>query len=151
MNQDTDPLAKIVGAELRKLSPLKAPASLAENVLGRVRAMPEPAWWQQSIWSWPPLARGVFLIVAFSLLLLVSGGTWVASPELEGSWQTTASKLGGFSTLWAAVLSVLNWLLVLWDRAVQPLLPYLLTVVAVAYLLCLALGTAVVRLAYRHS
>ena len=151
MNQDFDPLEKIVHGELNRLAPIKAPPELSRAVLDRIRAGPPLAWWQQSIWNWPPLARGAFLFVAIMLVLCVSGGSWVVGPEVETSLQGTADKFSGLGALWSVVLAIGSWLMTVWQHSLQPSLPYLVGAVIAAYVLCLALGTAVVRYAVRHS
>ena len=150
MSQDFDPLEKIVGGELRRLAPIKAPEALSLNVLAQIRASPELAWWQQSIWSWPPLARATFLFVGLSLMILVSGGGFV-SPEVQWSWEGTTEKLNAFSPLWTALLGVGGWLLTIWEHSIQPWLPHIIGVAVTAYLLCLGLGTAVVRYVSRQA
>jgi hypothetical protein len=151
MSQDFDPLEKAVGGELKRLAPIKAPHDLSRNVLAQIRAAPAPAWWQQSIWSWPSPARVAFLFIAVMLMLMASGGGWVASPEVQSSWQGTAEKLSAFSALWTAVLTIGSWLLALWERSLQPWLPLIIAVAATAYLACLGLGTAVVRYVSRQT
>ena len=152
MSQDSDfePLEKIVGQGLRTLTPLKAPPGFSSSVLNKIREGPELAWWQQSIWCWPPLARAAFLFAALMVLLVVSGGGWFATPDAQ-SWSGAADKLGEVSALGTIAMTVGGWLVTLWERSFQPWLPYLLGGAAVAYLLCLGLGTAVVRYAFRHS
>jgi len=150
MSQDFDPLEKVVGGELRKLAPIKATESLSFNVLAQIRAGPQLAWWQQSIWSWPPLARATFLFIALSIMLLVSGGGFVASPEVQLSWDGAAERLSAFSPLWTALMAVAGWLLTVWERSILPWLPHIIGVAVTAYLLCLGLGTAVVRYVSRQ-
>jgi hypothetical protein len=151
MSQDFDPLEKVIGEELRKLAPIKAPAALSQNVLAQIRAAPSLPWWEQSIWSWPPLARATFLFIALALMLTVLGGSWVATPEVQSSFQGTAEKLSAFSALLTALSAIGGWLLTLWERSLLPWLPYIIAVAATAYLLCLGLGTAVVRYVSRQT
>src|SRR4051794_21140353 len=127
MSQDSDfePLEKVVGQGLRTLVPLKAPAGFSASVLNKIRTDPEPLWWQQSIWCWPPLARAAFLFVALLLLLVVSGGGWFATPNAQ-SWQGATERLGEVSALATIASTVGGWLLILWEQSFQPWLPYLL-------------------------
>ena len=150
MSQDFEPLEKVVGSELRRLLAIKAPDSLSLNVLAQIRAGEELPWWQQSIWSWPPLARATFLFIALSLMILVSGGGYVASPEVQWSWDGVTGSLGAFSPLWTAAVALGGWLLTVWERSLLPWLPYIVATAVTAYLFCLGLGTAVVRYVSRQ-
>ena len=151
MNRDFDPLEKIVANELGKLAPLQAPAGLSRAVLERLRAGPQLYWWQQSIWNWPPLARAAFLFVGLALLLTVCGGSWVAGADVEASLQGAEQKLSAVATLGNALVTVTTFFATVWQRAFQPWLPYIFGVAALAYVVCLALGTAVARYAFRSS
>lgn len=151
MNQDFDPLERIVGEELRRLPALKAPVSLSKTVLDKVRSGPQLAWWQQSIWSWPSPARIGFLLSATLLFVLASGGNWFAGAGVQSSWQTGAQKLSALTALWNGLMVLLGSLAGIWEISIVPWLLQIGIAATCIYLFCVGLGTAFVRYTLKQS
>ncbi len=83
-NTSTDhpKLAGLIGAELRALPPLRAPAALQTRVfaeLARRQALP---WWRQSFRDWPMAAQFGFALLALGLTHLLFWSP--AGPALQG-------------------------------------------------------------------
>lgn len=151
MSPDFEPLEKVVGQELSKLDGLKAPSGLSRRVLAAIEARATLPWWEQSVWSWPSMARTAFLFTAVLLFLMSASGTWFATQEVTSSWNVVSQKFGAFSALWTAVATLVGWVGTFLQRVVQPWLTWIIALIAFAYLLCMGLGTALFRFVVRQS
>ena len=50
-------LEALLNSELKALPPLKAPSSLAPNVMAILAARARIPWWQRAWWDWPLSAK----------------------------------------------------------------------------------------------
>ena len=146
MEPELDPdLEAIVDQELRKLPPLRAPATLLPRVMAAVQTRLTLHWWQRAWWDWPRAAQAAFLAVSLAVAALVTNSGLM----LDRGVQTYSEQLvDGVSTLWRYITPLVNVLALLLEKA-QPLLIPALVAAAILYLMFLGCGTIFVRVVKR--
>ncbi len=152
MEPEFDPeLEALLHQELRKLPPLKAPATLAPRVLAAIqaRAMTRP-WWQQSWWQWPLAAQVALVVLGLAIVGLFTGGGFLVDSHVSAYSQEAAQRLTPLNTIWNSLTPVADAGLLLWNKYFQPLLLYGLALLAFLYLSCVGAGTAFVRIALKR-
>ncbi|SPE59562.1 membrane hypothetical protein [Verrucomicrobia bacterium] len=143
-------LATELDQELKSLPDLPAPATLATRVMKAVQARQARPWYRQAWDQWPVACQAAALV----LLLAVFAGLCYAGWKLPQA-QGFAAVRHQFGVWGGAITSVVNILGVLLGAIVagaRKLGPAFLVAgllaFALAYALCVGLGTACVRLAY---
>lgn len=151
MEPEMDPkLEALLHQELKQLPPLKAPPSLAPNVMAILAARSRVPWWQRAWWDWPVAAKAAFVVIALVVAGAFGGGGAILgdgvnnySLELSGRLDFSDSILGNFTPLLSAVHR-------LWEELVQPFLIYGAIAVGAVYLMFIGVGTACFRFAQKH-
>lgn len=152
MKPEPDPrLEVLLGAELRQLPPVAAPASLLPRVMSAIAARARLPWWQRAWWDWPLTAQGAFLLIALAIVGAVSGGGVMLDEGVSNYSQQVAERFGIVTSLWETVLTILNAAGSLLEKIGQPLLLYAAIFVGLLYLMCLGLGTVCVRYALKRA
>jgi hypothetical protein len=141
-------LAAEIDRELKALPELKAPSTLLRRVMKTIEARRRLPWYQQSWSAWPAPLRVAALIVLASFFASLCVGVW-RLPDTEGYMTASRQAAGwfaGLTTLWNALNALAGTL----AHAVQQLgrgfLIGALAAVALAWAMCLGVGTACVRL-----
>jgi len=146
MQSNPDPnLAAALDAELKKLPPVPAPASLAPRVLALLAARAAQPWWRRVWWEWPLAAKAAFVLIAFAIAGVAGGGGVILGDSTTEYSLKVTDKLGLLTPLWNMLLALLNVAQVLWDKLGQPYLLYLAAAGAAAYLVCIGAGTMFLR------
>ncbi len=150
MNPDYEKELELeVDQALRSLPELPAPRTLAPRILAAIRARTAQPWYRQGWQFWPAPLR----YAALSLLLGSFGGLCFASWQLtraagvQLAWQEVSRTLAGVFALGNALLVVLNGLVLMLKQLNSAILLGCVAGLALAWGICLALGTACVKLA----
>lgn len=152
MTPEFDPkLESLLDAELKKLPPIAAPASLLPNVMSAIAARARLPWWQRAWWDWPLTAKAAFLLLALAIVGAFSSGGVMLDEGVSNYSQQVVERFGPFASLWETVLTILNAVRSVLEKIGQPLLLYAATFIGLLYLTCLGLGTACVRFALKRS
>jgi hypothetical protein len=152
MKPEFDPqLESLLGAQLKRLPPIPAPASLLPKVMSAIAARAAVPWWQRAWWDWPLTAKAAFLLMAVAIAGAFSGGGVALDDGVSHYSQQVTERLGPVKSVWDAVVTLLNvtWSLV--DRIGQPLLLHAAFGIGLLYLTCLGLGTVCVRYALKRA
>ena len=143
-------LAAEIDRELRGLPELPAPSTLIPRVSAVIAQRRSLPWYRQPWQAWPLPMRAAALVILAAFFALLCLGAW-RLPGTESYLAATRHAAGWFSgltTLWNA----LNALIATLAQAVQLLgrgfLLGCLAAVALAWAICLGLGTACLRLAF---
>ena len=148
---DPDPLEAWVDAELNALPPLTAPATLAPRVLNALQSRAQRPWWRAVWWEWPRSVQAVSLVLALALAAAFSSGGVLVDEGLAEYWARLSEALAPAAGLWETMTTLWGALGLLWEGVGQPTLVTGLVVAGGLYLLCIGLGTAVVRSAFRRA
>ena len=138
--------------ELSALPDLEAPTTLMPGVMARLQAPVKVAWYHSAWWQWPATLRTASLGGALALLAVL-GWLSVGIGDL-GLWrQLTVLALEVKETV-DFTLTTLETTLgagaVFWSRYGQPILIAVAALLILTYLMCIAAGTALYRLAWRR-
>ena len=143
-------LEALLHRELKELPPLKAPSSLAPNVMAILAARSRVPWWQRAWWDWPVAAKAAFVVVALLVAGAFSGGGLFLgdgmsnySLEVAGRFDFADSILGNFAPLLGAFHRV-------WQEVAQPFLIYGAIAAGAVYLMFIGVGTACFRFALKR-
>ena len=151
MEPDIDPkLERLIDAELKKLPFSKAPASLSPRVMAILAARTREPWWQRAWWDWPLAAQFAFLIVALAIAGGFSGGTLVLDHGAATYSQQMTERLAPITGIGETMMTLVNAVGLIWEKAAQPFVLYALVLAGALYLICLGLGTACVRYALKR-
>ncbi len=151
MNADHDSqLEAQIDRELKSLPPLAAPATLAPRVMAAIASRAAAPWYRQPWQGWPVPLRAAALVVLAAFFASLCLGAW-RLPDTEGYLAAARHAAGwtsSLTTLWNGFNAVLGAL----AQAVQQLgrgfLIGCLAAVALAWAICLGLGTACLRLTF---
>lgn len=146
MKPESDPkLEALLSAELKRLPLVKAPPTLAANVLEQIAARARRPWWQHSWWDWPVTAKAAFLLIALAIVSAISRGGVLLDQGLANYSQQVTEHLSPMASVWDTTQTLINALGLLWEKAAQPFLLYGLVGLGALYLVSLGLGTACFR------
>ena len=120
MHPDNRNLEELVDRGLRRLPPPRAPHTLLPRVMAAVEAWGRRPWYTRAWFGWPAGWR-VASIAPVALLAYAAWRLPPAPPAVVAA--TSASR-------------------VLWNAVVEPLLPYILLLVVLMGLACVAFGLA---------
>lgn len=151
MNPDYEKLLETeIDQALKGLPDLQAPETLARRVMATVARRTARAWYRQPWEVWPSPLRSV----AVAILVGSFGGLCFASWALtraagvQLAVQEVAQAFSGVFALCNAFAAVLNGLVVALKQ-IHPLILFgCVSAFALAWALCLGLGTACVKLAW---
>lgn len=144
MNPESQ-LEKLIDRELKSLTPLTAPDTLAPRIMAALAERARLPWYRRAWQTWPLSGQ----IVSLAALVLVFVAVAMAGGHLipEGAARPTAGVLGALSFL-ASLLATVGEALVLTVNHLHPgWLAAGLLVLSVGWFSCLGLGTAIFRLA----
>jgi len=148
---DPDPnLEALIDAELKKLSPIPAPARLVPRVLSIIEARAQAPWWQRAWWDWPLSARAAFIVLSLALVAAFSGGGFVFGNEFTTYSQRATDSLTLGGRFEESLAPLTNAAGLLWEKG-RSFALCALAVAGVMYLTCLGLGTACVRSALKQN
>lgn len=143
-------LEDLLHRELKQLPPVKAPSSLAPNVMAILAARSRVPWWQRAWWDWPVAAKAAFVVVALVVAAAFGGGSALLgegvseySLDLSGRLDFSDSILANFTPLLYAVHR-------LWEELAQPFLFYGAIAAGALYLISIGVGTACFRFALKR-
>jgi hypothetical protein len=146
-------LEALIHRELRQLPERPAPATLVHRVMLAVHARAKRQWWERSWVSWP---LGVQII---SLAVLLAGAGLI-SYFLGAAWHgvnvTSISSglvesFAWLKPIWEIVAALIGAVNVIFRVTSQQFLLIGATVVTVAYVTCVGLGTVCVRVALHKA
>jgi hypothetical protein len=146
MLPEFDPkLESLLDAELKRLPPLKAPATLAPHVMSLLGARARQPWWQRAWWNWPLAPQVAFLLLTLAIVSALSGGGVWLDAGLDRCSEQVTDRLGAVASVWETLVALGGAATVVWENAAQPLLLCALILGGVLYLFCVGVGTACVR------
>ena len=148
---DDPKLESLLHAELQKLPPVAAPASLLPIVMSAIAARVRLPWWQRAWWDWPWTAKAAFLLIAVAIAGAFSGGGVMLEEGVSNYSQQMVERLGPVASLWDTVLTILNAAGSLVEKIGQPVFLYAAIFIGLLYLTCLGLGTVCVRYALKRG
>ncbi len=152
MEPEFDPkLESLLSDELKALPPVKAPASLASNIMAVLNARARLPWWQRSWWDWPLTAKVAFVLFAVSLAGLAGGGGHILSESVTGYSTEVWDGFNGFEESFYLFTPLMDAAALVWERAAQPFLVYLALFAGALYLTCVGVGTACFRYAFKRA
>jgi hypothetical protein len=148
-SQYEERLAAEVDQELKSLPELQAPSTLIQRVSAAIEQRRSSPWYRQPWPAWPVPMRAAALAILAAFFAALCLGAWKL-PDTEGYVAVARHAAGwcsGLATVWHALIALVTSL----AQAVQLLGRVFLlgcfAVVALAWALCLGLGTACLRLA----
>jgi len=142
-------LAAEINHELQSLPELPAPATLIPRVNAAIALRRSAPWYRQPWQAWPAPLRAAALVILAAFFASLCLGAWrlPGTESYLAASRHTAGWLSGLTTLWNA----LNALITTLAQAVQQLgrgvLLGGLAAVALAWAMCLGLGTVCMRFA----
>ena len=147
-SQYPERLAAGIDQELKSLPELQAPSTLIPRVSAAIEQRRSAPWYRQPWHAWPVLMRAAALVILAVFFASLCFGAW-RLPDTENYLAATrhaAGWLSGLTSLWNALNALIGTL----AQAVQQLgrgfLLGCLAAVALAWAMCLGLGTVCVRL-----
>ena len=145
-NPDPDPnLEAWAWAELKKLPPVPAPATLLPRVLQRLEARARRYWWLRVWWDWPLAAKVASLMLGIALAGSLGGGGLLVDERVAAYAGDITERFTPLAGLWDIATALGRAAVQVWAAVAQPVILTGLALGTVLYLLCLGLGTAVVR------
>lgn len=120
MRPDNGDLETLVDRELRRLPPPRAPHTLLPRVMAAVDAWARRPWYTRAWFAWPVGWR----VASFAPVALLAYAAWSLPPAPPAVAATASASR------------------VLWNAVVEPLLPYILLLVVLMGLACVAFGLA---------
>ncbi len=149
MNSEEERLLETeIDRELKALPQLQAPPTLVGRVMRSIEQRARLPWYRQSWQVWPvgvQAAAFVLLAVMFGSLCF---GSWKLGQleSISSGVRQVGGWLSGIGVVWNAVQAVLTALLLLVKQLGTGVLIGCLTALAIAYAMCIGLGTVYLRL-----
>ena len=143
-------LEACVRRELEALNELPAPPALANRIMRAIEQRAAAPWYRQSWSVWPVELR----VASLTVLLLAFGGlcagAWMVTHDLAApDWLT--SGVADVSAIWRAVEVLVSTAASLISRLGVGVLAMGAAMIFGAWVTCIGLGTAYVRLAMRPA
>jgi uncharacterized membrane protein len=143
-------LEAAIDRELKGLPELTAPNSLSRRVMAAIERRATVPWYRTAWQNWPLSLR----IPAMALLVVFFGalcfGVWKL-PHTEVATVGAAKVSGWFSvfaTLWNALNAVVGVFVLAFKQLGTGLIAAIVGAIVLAWVMCLGVGTACVRLAW---
>lgn len=143
-------LAAEIDRELKTLPELRAPSTLIPRVRAAIAQRQSVPWYRQPWPAWPVPVRAAALVVLAGFFASLCFGAW-RLPDTEGYLAASRHAAGWFSgltTLWNVLHALLSTLARAFEQLGRGFLFGCLAAVALAWAMCLGLGTACLRLAF---
>ena len=143
-------LESIIDRELKGLPELTAPETLSRRVMASLARRASVPWYRSPWQNWPAHLR----IPAFALLVVFFGalcfGAWkLPHTEFATAGATKVSgSLSSLISLWNALNAVAAAFVLAFKQLGTVLIAAILGGIALAWVMCIGLGTACVRLAW---
>lgn len=151
MNPDYEKkLETAIDRELKGLPELAAPETLSRRVMAAIAQRVSVPWYRNAWQNWPAHLR----IPAFALLVVFFGALCFGAWKLPHTEFATAgaTKVGGWFSgivsLWNALNAVVSVFVLAFKQLGTGIIAAILGGIALAWLMCLGVGTACVRLAW---
>jgi len=150
--QNEKQLEQLIHRELRKLPELPAPQTLVHRVMLAVHAKERQHWWQRPWLTWPLPMRvtsSALCVATVTALIYFGAGAWQAAGignPLDKIWQW----VGSLSPLRDWLMTLVNAVVLVLQKAGQQYLLIALGVAVTMYLMCVAAGTACYRLPFNR-
>jgi len=148
-SQYEERLASEIDRELKSLSELQAPSTLIRRVSAAIELRRSLPWYRQPWPTWPVPMRAAALVILAAFFASLCLGVWKL-PDTEGyvvAARQAAGWFSGLATLWHALIALVTSLAQAVNLLGQGFLLACFAAVALAWALCLGLGTACLRLA----
>ena len=143
-------LAAEIDRELKALPELKAPPTLLRRVMTALEVRQRLPWYRQAWQAWPTPLRAAALVILLAFFASLCLGVWKL-PDTEGYVTATRQASGwfaGLATLWNALNALVSAFAHVVQGLGQGFIIGALAAAALAWAMCLGLGTACVRLAF---
>jgi len=153
MNEPNEKLLeRLIDGELRKLPELRAPETLVHRVMLAVHAKERQPWWQRPWLTWPRPAQAISsaLSAATVTALVYFGAAAWRIAGIGSPLDRIIQWISSLAPLWDWLVTLVNALALVLQKAGQPYLLIGLGIAAAMYLLCVASGTACYRLAFNR-
>jgi hypothetical protein len=143
-------LEAAIDRELKGLSELTAPETLSRRVMAAIARRATVPWYRSAWQNWPAHLR----IPAFALLIVFFGslcfGAWkLPHTELATAGATKVSSwFLGLTSLWNALNAVVGVFVLAFKQLGTGLIAAIVGAIVLAWVMCIGLGTACVRLAW---
>ena len=147
-SQHEERLAAEIDQELKSLPELQAPSTLILRVSAAIAQRRISPWYRQPwhAWSVPMRAAALVLLAAGFASLCLSVWTLPDTQSYLAATRHTAAWFSGLTTLWNALNALLGALAQAVQQLHRGILFGCLTAVALAWAMCLGLGTLCLRL-----
>ena len=150
MNPDYEKrLETEIDRELKGLPELPAPGPLAQRVVEAIEERNRAPWYRQAWQNWPLLLRAAALLALVSLFGALCFAGWKV-PRTEGfslAMQQVGNWFSSVTAVWNALNALGATVLLLFNHLGTGVLLGCLAAMALAWAMCLGLGTFCVRLA----
>ena len=150
MNPDYEKrLETEIDRELKGLPELPAPGTLARRVMAAIEQRDTAPWYRQAWQNWPFLLRATALLGLVSLFGVLCFAGWKVprTAEFSLAMQQVGGWFSSVTAIWNALNSLAATLLLLFKQLGTGVLLGCLAAMALAWVMCLGLGTFCVRLA----
>ena len=139
-----------IDQELKRLPELAAPTTLALSVMQAIDARARAPWYQQSWSVWPAPWRALSFFVLAALFGCLCYAAWELPHAAAFSLvlHRIAGWFSGVSALWDALNALLATGVLLFKRLGTGFLIGCVAAMGFAWVMCVGLGTAFVRLAF---
>ncbi len=146
---DQERLAAEIDRELKSLPELQAPSTLIPRVQAALALRRTARWYRQPWQAWPVAMRAAALVILTAFFASLCLGVWKL-PGTESYLAAARHTAGWFSsltTLWSALHALVTTLAQAVQQLGRGILFGCLAAVALAWAMCLGLGTACLRFA----
>jgi hypothetical protein len=136
--------------ELKQLPDLQAPRSLALRVMAAVKLRASVPWYHQSWPAWPVAIRVMALVVSLALFGVLCFAAWQVSqlPVFASCTRSLDSMMSGLNAVWNTINVLLEAVVLAVKHLGTWFMLGLLTMAALAYGVCLGLGSVYLKLAF---
>lgn len=151
MEPELDPkLEALLSSELKALPPLKAPASLAPNIMAILAARARLPWWRQAWWDWPLSAKAAFVVLAITVAGAMGGGGLLLGEDALSYSADLMERFNPSEGVFWNFLPLADAAALVWEHFAQPFLFYGAVLAGALYLMFVGLGTVCFRLTLKR-
>ena len=148
-NHDRE-LAAQIDRELKSLTPLTAPSTLAPRVMALIAARAAVPWYRRAWQTWPPALRTVSMLVLLAAFAGVCLGSWqlIHVPAVVSAAREVGGWLGSLGAIWKAAGALVNAVALAFKSLGAWVLVGCVAALLFGYATCVGLGTIYLRLAF---
>ncbi len=143
-------LEALLNSELKALPPLKAPSSLAPNVMAILAARARIPWWQRAWWDWPLSAKAAFVVLAITAAGAMGGGGHFLGEGAVGYSTDLMERFNPAEGVFWNFVPLVDAATLVWERFAQPFLLYGALLAGALYLMFVGVGTVCFRFAVKR-